>query len=67
MSETSSTHSASADATRLGHDVDYAPKTEGIDRWECRRCGRVAYQRGEDIHGSATTVPCTAPYGGADR
>jgi hypothetical protein len=57
----SSTHSASADATRLGHDMDYAPEQLLSDRWVCRRCDRVAFEDCEGIWGAATTTPCTNP------
>jgi hypothetical protein len=63
----SCTGSASADATRLGHDM--ALKTYGptLYRWECRSCGRMAYQEGDRIWGSATPVRCDGPDKEADQ
>lgn len=50
---------ASDGATQLGHDMAYAPHgPRNPDRWECRNCGRCAYQNGEQVWGSATTVQC---------
>lgn len=53
--------SASAEATKLGHDMYLrADGGPGIGRWECRRCGRIAYQGGDVINGSATVTACVA-------
>jgi hypothetical protein len=64
MDDARLTHTAPAEATELGHDMAYRPGNQpriDADRWECRRCGRIAYQAAGDAWGSATIAQCIAP------
>lgn len=48
-------------ATALGHDMAYRPGNQPrpyADRWECRCCGRIAYQAAGGTWGTATAAQC---------
>ena len=62
MTDARLTHTAPADATGRGHDMAYRPHNQprpDADRWECQRCGRIAYQAAEDAWGRRRS--CSAP------
>ena len=64
MTDARLTHTAPADATERGHDMAYRPHNQprpDADRWECQRCGRIAYQAAGDAWGTATIAQCIAP------
>jgi hypothetical protein len=64
MDDARLTHTAPAEATGRGHDMAYRPHNQprpDADRWECQRCGRIAYQAAGDAWGTATIAQCIAP------
>ena len=64
MSDARLAHTAPADATERGHDMAYRPHNQprpDADRWECQRCGRIAYQAAGDAWGTAIIAQCIAP------
>lgn len=63
MTDARLTRTAPEGATERGHDMAYRPHNQprpDADRWECQRCGRIAYQAAEDAWGTATIVQCIA-------